>query len=381
LRVAVNTRFLLSGRLEGIGKFTLETVKRMVLQHPETEFIFFFDRAYDPQFIFAENVKPVVINPPARHPILFYIWFEIALASAVKKYKPDVLLSTDGLNSLNCHVPRVTVIHDLAFEQYPQDLGWPVRKYLQYFTPKIAQASERIIAVSEFTKQDIVKTYPVAAEKIDVVYNDASTFFHPAESEAESEHTRAIFSDGMPYFMFVGALHPRKNLVNLFKAFDEFKKVSKSQVKLLIVGRKAWNAKEITETYEQMVYRADVIFTGRVSDEELRQLYSAALCNVYVPYFEGFGIPIVEAQKCNCPVITSNVSSMPEVAGDAAVLVDPFSVNDIAKAMLKVWNEPELRQTLAYLGKQNLKRFSWDKSAEQLWDSLVKAVKSTSVKA
>jgi glycosyltransferase involved in cell wall biosynthesis len=375
LKVAVNTRFLLSGKLEGIGKFTFETLKRMVLQHPEAEFLFFFDRKYDPAFIFAPNVKPVVINPPARHPILFVIWFELAVAQQLRKYKPDVFLSTDGLNTLCTTVPRVTVIHDLAFEHYPQDLNWTVRNYLKYFSPKIARASERIVAVSEYTRQDIAQTYQVDPGKIDVVYNDASDFFRES-SEAEMEKTRNLFTDDHPYFMFVGALHPRKNLVNLFKAFDEFRTLSKSKVKLLIVGRKAWNAKEITEAYTQMKYKKDVIFTGRVTDDELRKLYGAALANVYVPNFEGFGIPIVEAQKCNCPVITSNVSSMPEVAGDAAVIVSPFSVKEISGAMLEIWQKPDLRLTLQYLGKQNLKRFSWNTSAARLWDSLVKAVET-----
>ena len=114
-----------------------------------------------------------------------------------------------------------------------------------------------------------------------------------------------------------------------------------------------------------------MICTGRVSDEDLRLLYGAALATVYVPTLEGFGIPIVEAQKCECPVITSNVSSMPEVAGDAALLVDPFNVNDINKAMQEVWKDRSLRISLAYLGRKNLQRFSWDRSAEKLWDTLV----------
>lgn len=372
MKVAVNTRFLLDNKLEGIGKFTLETLRRMVLAHPEAEFYFFFDRPYHPRFIFAPNVKPVVLQPPARHPFLFYLWFEFSVARALKKIRPDVFLSTDGLTCLNTRVPRVTVIHDLAFEHFPKDLGFLIRRYLQRFTPQVARVSKRVIAVSEFTRQDLVTTYGLQPEKIDVVYNDASEFFCPC-SEVEAEETRGQYSQGQPYFMFVGAIHPRKNLVNLFKAFDLFKSQSQSPAKLLIVGRKAWNSEEITRTFEQLQFQNDVIFTGRVSDEELRRLYGAALANVYVPTLEGFGIPIVEAQKCDCPVITSNVSSMPEVAGDGALLVDPFNVTEIAGALLELWKDPGLRLTLQYLGRKNLQRFSWDTSAERLWASLEKA--------
>ena len=347
----------------------------MVHNHPEVQFYFFFDRPYDPQFIFGPNVTPIVLNPPARHPFLFYIWFEISVAQALRKINPDVFLSTDGLTTLNTDVPRVTVMHDLAFEHYPYDLALIIRNYLRYFSPKFARESRRIIAVSEFTKQDICRQYGIQPDKIDVVYNDASAFFSPA-SEEEQELTRYRFSQGKPYFMFVGAIHPRKNLVNLFKAFDTFKRQTSSEVKLLIVGRKAWNSKEISKTFEQLRFQDDVIFTGRVTDEELRQLYSAAQANVYVPTLEGFGIPIVEAQKCNCPVITSNVSSMPEVGGDAVLLVDPFNVTEITAAMKQICENVALRQTLIYLGRQNLKRFSWERSAGQLWNSLMLATKS-----
>ncbi|MFC5269958.1 glycosyltransferase family 4 protein [Adhaeribacter terreus] len=377
MKIAVNTRFLLAGRLEGIGKFTFETLRRMVANHPEHEFYFFFDRPFDKQFIFGPNVKPIVLSPPARHPFLFYIWFEWSVSRALKKIKPDVFLSTDGLTTLCTKVPRVTVMHDLAFEHYPQDLGFIVRKYLQHYTPKFAKASERIVAVSEFTKQDLVKTYGVPARKIDVVYNDASDNFQPA-TEEEQKTTKQKFSHGKPFFIFVGALHPRKNLVNLYKAFDKFKRQSRCEAKLLIVGRKAWKAGEISDTFKQLEFQEDVICTGRVSDEDLRLLYGSALANVYVPTLEGFGIPIVEAQKCACPVITSNVSSMPEVAGDAALLVDPFNINEIAGAMQDIWKDHGLRISLAYLGRKNLQRFSWDKSAEKLSESLSKAVQSAS---
>ncbi|KAA9345639.1 glycosyltransferase family 4 protein [Adhaeribacter soli] len=348
----------------------------MVVNHPEAEFYFFFDRPYDNQFIFGPNVTPVVLNPPARHPFLFYIWFEISVAKALARIKPDVFLSTDGLTTLKTAVPKVTVMHDLAFEHYPQDIDFIFRKYLQYFSPKFARRSERIIAVSEFTRQDIVKTYGIEAKKIDVVYNDASAFFAPSP-EAEQENTRNKFSKGKPYFIFVGAIHPRKNLVHLFKAFDSFKQQTGSEAKLLIVGRKAWNSKDISNTFERMKFQEDVVFTGRVTDEELRQLYGAGLANVYVPTLEGFGIPIVEAQKCNCPVITSNISSMPEVGGEAVLLVDPFNVGEIAGTMKKITEDAALRQTLIYLGRQNLKRFSWERSAGQLWDSLMLATEST----
>lgn len=181
---------------------------------------------------------------------------------------------------------------------------------------------------------------------------------------------RAKFSSGQPYFLFVGALQPRKNLVNLLRAFDKFKIQTGANTQLLIVGRKAWKAGPIFDVYDQMHHQDDVHLTGRVTDPELVNLYAAALATVYVPYFEGFGIPIIEAQACGSPVITSNCSSLPEVAGDAALLVDPFAVDSIVEALIKLHDNLGLRQELVVKGFHNMERFSWDQSAEALWEIL-----------
>ena len=154
MKIAVNTRFLLKDKLEGIGWFTYESVKRMVLAHPEHEFHFLFDRNFSEEFIFAKNVVPHVLFPPARHPFLWYAWFEYAVPSALRKIKPDVFLSTDGYLSLSAKTPQVLVIHDLAFEHFNNHVDWLTLKYYKYFVPKFARGANRIAAVSSFTKAD-----------------------------------------------------------------------------------------------------------------------------------------------------------------------------------------------------------------------------------
>ncbi|QIL77620.1 glycosyltransferase family 4 protein [Hymenobacter sp. HDW8] len=378
LHIAVNTRFLLPGdALEGIGRFTYETLSRMVRRHPEHTFHFLFDRPYDARYVFAANVVPHVLAPPARHPLLFVAWFEGAVAAWLRRHKPAVFLSTDGFTTLATSVPRVTVVHDLAFEHFPQDVSWLVRRYYHFFMPRFVRASARVIAVSEATKQDLIQTYGLAADRIRVIYNAPGGNFAP-QTAVEQAATQAKFSQQQPYILFVGALQPRKNLVNLLRAFDAFKTRTGSTTQLLIVGRQAWKAGPIFEVYQQMRHREAVRLTGRVSDAELEQLYAAARGCAYVPYFEGFGIPIVEAQASGCPVITSNVSSMPEVAGpDGALLVNPFDVADISKALEQLDTNPNLRQRLVTRGLENVQRFSWDRSAEQLWSCLEKVAKLT----
>jgi hypothetical protein len=151
MRIAVNTRFLLKGKLEGIGWFTNEIIKRLVLNHPEHEFIFFFDRPFDSQFIFASNITPIVLNPPARHPILWVMWFEWSIKKALKKYKADIFISTDGFLSLGSNVPTILVVHDLAFEHFPEHLPFKFRSYLRHFTPKFVQKAARVMVHMNYT--------------------------------------------------------------------------------------------------------------------------------------------------------------------------------------------------------------------------------------
>ena len=372
MRIAVNTRLLLKGKLEGIGWVAYETLKRIVLAHPEVEFYFIFDRKPDLSFLFADNVKPVVLFPQARHPFLFIWFFELSIPHALRKIKADLFFSPDGYLSLRSKVPQVVEFHDLNFEHFPSDMPKIHLWHYKKFFPKFAQKAKRIVTVSEFSKQDIVDCYGVNPEKIDVAYNGVNEIFKPL-SEAEKSIVRAHYSFGHPYFMFVGSLHPRKNLARLFTAFDRFKQRNQNDVKLVIVGEKRWWTEPIQRAYDAMSCKDDVVFAGRLSAEDLHRVTAAALASVYVSYFEGFGIPILEAFKCDTPVITSNVTSMPEVAQDAALLVDPFNEDDIAEAMIKVMDE-DVRKALIEKGRKRAVDFSWNKAAEVIWNSLMKSL-------
>jgi glycosyltransferase involved in cell wall biosynthesis len=373
VKIAVNTRLLLKNKLEGIGWFTFETLRRITNNHPEHQFYFLFDRPYSQEFIFGDNVTPLRIGLPARHPILFYLWFEYSVQHALRKIGADLFLSTDGYLSLNTVTRSVPVIHDINFEHHPEQLPLLTRKYYKHFFPKFARKAIRIATVSDYSKADIVAKYGINEDDIDVVYNGANEMYMPTSDEAKIL-SRKKYAMGHPFFLFIGSLLPRKNIANLFRAFDLFRDGSEKQVKLMIIGDKKWWTKEIETAFNEMKFKKDVIFKGHTAPDELKDIIPAALAMTYVSFFEGFGIPIIEAMKCGTPVITSNTSCMPEISGGAALLCDPDSPDSIAQKMGEVANSPDKNSRLIAQGIERAKAFSWDITAEKLWVSMEKVM-------
>ncbi|TND07573.1 MAG: rfaG [Bacteroidetes bacterium] len=369
--IVVNTRLLIHDRLDGIGRFTYESLSRITQKHPDDHFVFLFDRPIHEDFIFSENITAVKLFPPARRPWLFNIWFNWSVAGVLRDLKPDVFLSPDGFLPARTATPCLPVIHDLNFEHYPGDLPPKILRYYKKNFPQFARKGTRVATVSEFSKNDIAEKYGVDPSRIDVVYNGASAEFLPLTDEI-ARVVRKKYAQDAPYFLFVGSLHPRKNVTRLLQAFEIFRKNNDTNLKLLIVGERYWRNFDLNDALEKMIYKNEVIFTGRVSPDELHRIMGAAHALTYVPYFEGFGIPIVEAMACEVPVITSNITSMPEVAGEAALLVDPFSAASIADAMQKIAKDENLRSELIRKGNTQREKFSWDRTADLLWESIQK---------
>lgn len=373
MRIAVNAQTLVKDKMEGLGWFSFEALKRIVKNHPEHEFTFIFGKGIDNDFIFADNVKAVNIGPPFFRPITWWLKFTFLLPRFINKNNFDLYLSTDGWSSTRIKIKSVIVIHDINFVHFPDFLQKSFCWFYSRYFPKWIKAADKVATVSHYSKKDIVDTYKVHSEKIDVLYNGASDIYEPI-SNSEKLETKNKYTNGCNYFVFVGALHPRKNVINLFKAFDSFKGEDKQEIKLVIVGEKFYWNQETNEVYERLKHKNDVVFTGRLKQNELKQVLGSALALSYVSLFEGFGIPIVEAMNCGIPIITSNTTSMPEIAGDAALIVDPYSVDEIAQAMQKMASDAELRIKLINAGNQRKLDFSWDKTAEKLWNTVEKVL-------
>jgi glycosyltransferase involved in cell wall biosynthesis len=373
MKIAVNTRFLLNDYLEGYGFFLYETFSRITRSHPEHEFIFIFDRPFDPRFVFGANVKAVVTGPPARHPLLWKLWYDIKLPAVIRKYKADLLVSCDGFCSLTTRVPQCIVVHDLAFLHYPDFIKRSHLSFYKKYTPRFLNKAKVVATVSQFSKNDIVSQYKTDPVKIDVVYSASKSIFHPIELHKMQE-VKAKYTKGTEFFVYAGAIHPRKNLVALLKAFSIFKKRQQSNFKLVLAGRLAWKYESFLEDIKTYKYRNDVVLTGYVSDAELAGIIGAAYALIYPSLWEGFGVPVLEAMQSKVPVVTSLNSSMQEIAKDAALYADPHDHTDLAEKMMQVYKDEKLRNQLIQRGSDICKQYTWDRTAGLLWQTIMKAV-------
>lgn len=369
MKIAVNARFLLPGRLEGIGWYTWEVVRRMAAAHPEDEFWLLFDRPFDERFRLGGNVKMKVVYPPARHPVLWWLWFEVALPRVLKKIGADVFFSPDNYCSLRASTPTALVMHDVAYVHFPGYIPWLSRQYYRYFMPRYLRRAGRVLTVSEFTRQDLVRSLGIPAEKIDVAYNGPREVFRPLPEE-DRRAARDRYAAGAPYFLYIGAIHPRKNVPRLIRAFDRFKSATGAPHQLLLAGRWAWQTGEVRSAWEGAGFRDQIKFLGYLDDADLAKALGAAEALTYISLWEGFGLPVLEALYAEVPVVFANTTSLPEVAGAAGIPVDPLSEESIAAAMSRLWSEPALAAELIEKGRLQRRQFNWDRTAAEVYDAL-----------
>lgn len=372
MKIVVNARFLIKDKLEGIGWFSHEVLRRMVEEHPKDEFIFLFDRPFDESFLYASNVRGVQLFPPARHPFLWYLWFEVAVKRYLNKLKPDAFFSPDGYLSLKALCPQVMVCHDIAFMHYPEYVPKLVNRYYRYYTPKFLTRADSIVTVSEFVKSDIHSIYNTSKDKIVVANNAAREVFEVLHDE-EIKKIQDQFTSGKPYFLYVGAIHPRKNVGLVLKGFDQYKAKYNSDLKLVLLGRMAWQTDEFEQQLKNSPYATDIVLPGYCSSETLVRITAAARAMVYVSKSEGFGIPLLEAMRCDVPLIISDQTSLPEVAGDAALTVGIDDYKKLADQMHQIHSSKDLRNDLISKGRARVSFYTWERAAEVCYSAILKA--------
>ena len=370
MTIAVNAIFFQDDYLEGYGQYAISIFSILVRSHPEHQFVFIYDRPHQKEWITGTNVRSVTVSPAARHVPAFLYWYNIKAAWEVRKCKADIWIQPYGFCSLLSGVPQVLVIHDLAYKHVPHTISWHQRLFYQTFTSLFLKKAKRTITVSEFSKQDILHYYPNKANSVSVVSGAARAGFRPLSWE-EKEQVKEAYTDGYEYFICVGGISPRKNMLNILKAFSLFKKWHKSNMKLVFVGRLAWQYQDFMEKLKTYKYRNDVVLTGYVTDEILAKLTASSYAAIYVSHFEGFGLPILEAMQSGVPVITANNSSMLEVGGEAALYADADQPDTITAHMQTLYKNEQIREKMVQKGLTRAQQYSWEKAASLFWKEIL----------
>lgn len=353
-------------RRDGIGRFTFHVLEQWVAAHPHIDFYLLLSRKEDMHIITGNHVHPIVLPPVPRHPLLNVMWLESSVATFLKKLNPDIYIGMDGMLVRNWKGVQLSVMHDINFMHDRGFVKFSDRLFYRYLFPLYAKQAAAIASVSHFSKLDISTHYKIENNNIHVVYNGVAPHFMPLQTDQQMAAKQA-YTNGNPYFFFVGALSPRKNIERMLLAFEQFSSNTNQVYYFVISGSAQFRTVRLYSLVKKMKYGNRVVFTGAVSDAVLHGLMASAIALVFVPIFEGFGIPPLEAMQCGVPVIASNTTSVPEVVGDAALLVDPYDITDITNAMQRIATEPEMCRMLIEKGFLQAKQFSWENTAQSLW--------------
>ena len=358
MKILADARLLARGEVSGIEGYTRNLFNSLLAADKENEYWFFYNgfkkRLLNSQVSIGSSR---VINWRIPNKIFDFSSRFLGWPDLGARFKADIVFSPHFNILAGRTAPRVITFHDLSFLHHPDFFSWRQRfwHWLQNIK-KQAKVAEKIIAVSEFTKNDLINTLGVPPEKIKVVYSGITEDFRPIVGQQSPLPN--------PYILYLGTLEPRKNVLALIKAFNVLKSESAfKDFKLILAGRRGWLYDSMLKEASHSFYKQDIIFWGPVSHEEKIRLYSFARVFVYPSFFEGFGFPPLEAQACGCPVIVADRTSLPEIMGQSAVLVDPWKTSDMFEAIKKILLDTHFREKLILAGLENIKRFSWQNTA------------------
>jgi glycosyltransferase involved in cell wall biosynthesis len=290
------------------------------------------------------------------------------LPRLARQYRFDVLHVTYNAPFFS-PCPVVATVHDVSYARYPEYFSLRDRLVLSTLVPRSVRAARRVFTGTEFARRELGEVYPLSLNKTALTPYAAGKSFYRDDGPGRLESVRMKFGTSPDFILAVGNLQPRKNLVRLIQAYARVVRDHNFPHKLVLVGQQQWKASDVWRAVEEQGLHEGVVLTGFVSDDELRLLYNAATVFVYPSLYEGFGLPVLEAMACGAPVIASNTSSLPEIAGDAARLVDPRDTDELAWALVEVLSDSNLRAAMTQRGLANAKRYSWQDTARIVLDA------------
>ncbi len=350
-----------SYRSAGISWYIFNLLRHLPAANASMRYTAFVsDPDFQPQNGLAVQRSPL----PAKHPVARILWEQTALPLALKRSGANLLHALAFVSPLANRIPTVLTIYDLSFMRFPQLFRPFNRWYLQTFSRISARRADAVIAISESTRQDVISTFGVSPERVHTVYCGADDIFRPLPA-TEIAAFRAEKQLPEHFIFRLGTIEPRKNVEGVIRAYAVWRQRDPSAPPLVVGGGKGWYYRQVFRLVESLDLAEYIHFPGYIPQDELPLWYNAASVFVYPSHFEGFGLPVLEAMACGTPVITSDVSSLPEVAGDAALLVSPTDTDGLSRAMERIFSDAVLAQSLRERGLQQAAQFSWKKTARQ----------------
>jgi glycosyltransferase involved in cell wall biosynthesis len=362
MRIGIDARLVYYSRA-GIGQYIMRLVEALAaLKAKQDEFILLQSRKDPTQIVNGRNFSRVSLWTPSHH------WAEqTALRLEIGRLRLDLLHSPDFIPPFRRNCRSVITVHDLAFLLYPHFLTKEAARYYGQIDQAVRR-TDHIIAVSESTRQDTIKLLGVPERKITVIHEAANPIYQPMDAGEARRRVAEIYGLDRDYILFVSTIEPRKNLPGLLQAYRRLKDDYKRTEGLVLAGSRGWLSEEVYDTVNRLQLERHVRFLGRVPSEHLLYLYNAARLLVHPSFYEGFGLPPLEAMTCGTPAIVSNVSALPEVVGDAATLVDPHDIDGLTVAMWRALTDEDLRASLIAKGLKRARMFSWGRAARETLD-------------
>lgn len=368
MKIGIDTLFLIPGKHGGTETYLRNLLLNLAKIDKENEYILFTNKENSGNFgIKQDNFSEVLCNFSARYKPIRVFYEQMILPIMARRYQIDVLHfpAYVSLAISSFRLKSIVTIHDIMFHYYPENYPKGQLLYFKHLIPASAKRGKMIIAVSNNTKKDIIKILEIPENKVTVTYEAPDERFNNNLSDTEKDRVKKIYNLPDRFILSVASFNPHKNIDGLIRSFSLIKKNYDSLCQLVLVGMKSSYYSKIISVIEKLKLDKDVLFIGHVSDKDLPYLYSLANIYVFPSFFEGFGLPPLEAMACGCPVVASNVTSIPEVVGEAGILIDPHNIEKMAEAIYKVLINDNFRRDLIRKGFERAKQFSWEKTAKE----------------
>lgn len=379
MKIVVDTRCLMDGRRTGVEQYTLNLLLALLEIDKRNEYVLFFNSAKPPRFDFSifekyPNVKIKQFRIPNKILNLSFWYLGWPNIDRLCGGADAVFLPNVAFYGVSRYTNLILTVHDLSFERYPEHFGWKRRLWHTFINPrKICRRADKIIAVSNSTKNDVISLYKIYPRRVEVIHSAADDKFRVINRNDENLiKVKEKYDLPYKFVLYLGTIEPRKNIIGLIRAFDQLQievhKTGNEEIKkyaLVIAGSRGWMSEKIKEERKKARFRKHIIMLKYVREKDKQYLYNLASLFVYPSFFEGFGFPPLEAMKCGVPVIAANNSSLPEVVGDGGILVDPDKPDEIYQAMKEIILDRDLREKLIKKGLEKAKEFDWKKTAEK----------------